>query len=459
MASSRTPLPADPIEAIRERVAEVLGRAGVLPGQRLLLGLSGGLDSTVLLHALAPLRGRFSFALLAHHVHHGLSPNADAWAAHCEAMCEILDVPMRVARVQVAPEAGEGIEAAARRMRHTAWAGEAADWWVSAHHRDDQAETLLFRLCRGTGVAGAAAMAQIDTPPERPGRLRPLLDCSRAELVLAARAAGLQWVEDESNVDPRFSRNFLRHAVMPVLRERFPAVDVAFARAAGHFSEAAHLLDALAQIDAAAVGLRPMASAALRSLDSARQANLIRWQLRQMDLSMPDEARLLEALRQFNACAPDHPLSLSLGSARFEVYRDRAWLTPPLPAVPVEPLPWSPSACLMWGEGYVEVQAATGAGVALAALSDMPCRLRTRWAGCRLQLPGRPGKAVRKLGQECGIAPGLRERLPILEVAGQAAWMAGVGVAEDFVCPPDEAGVVLRWVRPESYSASGEIAL
>jgi len=459
MASSRTPPPADPLAAIRERVAGVLAAAPVVPGQRLLLGYSGGLDSTVLLHALASLRGRFSFALQVHHVHHGLSPNADAWAAHCEQVCMSLEVPLRVVRVNVEPANGEGVEAAARRMRHAAWADAFADWWVTAHHRDDQAETLLFRLCRGAGVDGAAAMAPIERLPDRPGRLRPLLGCGRAELLSAATAAKLAWVEDESNADPRFSRNFLRHEVMPVLRTRFPAVDVAFARAATHFGEAAELLDALAQIDAGACGERPMSAAALRVLAPARQANLLRWQLRRMDLTMPDETRLTEALRQLNTCDPARPLSLALGSAVLQVYRDQAWLTPPLPALPPAPAPWAPDQSLAWGEGCIEACDTVGEGLARSALADAVCHMRLRWPGCRLALPGRPGKEVRQLGQELGLPPALRDRLPILVVDGRVAWMAGVGVAAGFACPPGEAGVALHWVLPARYSASGEAAL
>jgi tRNA(Ile)-lysidine synthase len=456
MASSRTPPPADPLAAIRARVADTLARAALAPGQRLLLGFSGGLDSTVLLHALAPLRGRFAFVLHAHHVHHGLSPHADAWASHCAAACAVLGVPMRVSRVRVAPEPGEGIEAAARRARHQAWAADAADWWVSAHHRDDQAETVLFRLCRGAGVHGAAAMASVEPAAGGPGRLRPLLSIPRRALAEAAAGAGLRWVEDESNRDTRFTRNFLRHRVLPLLGERFGAVGATLARAAGHFAEAGQLLDDLARLDAAACGRRPMGAAALRALGPARQANLLRWQLRGMGLQMPDEARLHEALRQLASAGPAHPLCLDMGPAWLHVYRDQAWLTPPLPRLPVAPVDWSAAAPLAWGEGHVEAVPAVGEGVGRAWLDGGGGQVCTRWPGCRLRLPGRPAKGVRQLAQEAGIAPVLRDRLPILRIGGQAAWMAGVGVDAAFACAPGAPGLVLRWVRPVAYSESGE---
>ena len=293
MASSRTP-PADPLSAIRARVAEVLSAAQVGSGTALLLGFSGGLDSTVLLHVLSSLRQRFSFGLVAHHVHHGLSPHADVWAAACAQHCAALGVPLAVARITVESRPGEGWEAAARRLRHAAWAEQPAHWWVTAHHRDDQAETVLFRLCRGAGVHGAAAMRAIDPRAGQPGRLRPLLGVSRAALATAATAAGLCWVEDESNADPRFTRNFLRHAVMPGLRERFLAVDETLARAAGHFAEASGLLDELAAEDDARCGA-PWSRTTVRGLSAARLANLVRWRLRVLALPMPDEARLAAA--------------------------------------------------------------------------------------------------------------------------------------------------------------------
>jgi tRNA(Ile)-lysidine synthase len=246
---------------------------------------------------------------------------------------------------------------------------------------------------------------------------------------------------------------------MPVLRTRFPAVDASFARAATHFGEAAELLDALARIDAGACGERPMSATALRALSPARQANLLRWQLRQMGLSMPDETRLTEALRQLNTCDRDRPLSLALGCGELQVYRDAAWLTPPLPVLPASPVPWLDNASMPWGEGRIEVDESVGEGVALASIEHAECQMRVRWSGCRLALPRRPAKDVRQLGQEAGLPPSVRDRLPILAVNGRAAWMAGVGVATEFACPPGERGLVLRWIRPAAYSASGEAAL
>jgi len=213
------------------------------------IAFSGGLDSTVLLHLLATLAKTDTFPpLSAIHVHHGLQAAADAWPAHCRAVCDALGVPLQVIRVQVRP--GASLERAAREARYQAFAEVtgAGELLITGQHRDDQAETLLFRLLRGAGVRGLAAM-----PVQRPlagGYLvRPLLDVSRADLEAYAREHQLTWVEDPSNADPRFSRNYLRHHVFPRLIERWPQAVSTMARSAEHLSEAQGLLDELAQMD------------------------------------------------------------------------------------------------------------------------------------------------------------------------------------------------------------------
>ena len=163
-----------------QAAARALTAAGVGAGARLCCALSGGVDSVVVLDVLHTLAPRFGFSLQAAHVHHGLSPYADVWAQACAARCAQLGIAFTLFRVSVARDASGGLEAAARAQRHAALDGVACDWLVFGHHQDDQAETLLFRLLRGSGVRGAAAMAAVDPPrTARPGRLRPLLDCSR----------------------------------------------------------------------------------------------------------------------------------------------------------------------------------------------------------------------------------------------------------------------------------------
>lgn len=320
MAASRNRTSPD----LQARVATFVGTR-LTATETVCVGFSGGCDSLVLLHLLSRLmlNGRLS----AVHVHHGLSPHAGAWACFCEEQCALLGVPLRVRRVSVPADAGEGVEAAARRARYAVFAEVDADCLMLAHHAGDQAETLLFNLLRGCGVTGAAAMPVERRHGER-RVLRPLLDESRADIESWARQQGLRWIEDESNADWHHTRNYLRHAVMPLLTERFPAAGSALVRAAANFAEAGELLDDLAAVDWAAVGDGETARLALlRALSPARLKNLLRYRLRMLGWQVPVADRLEEFVRQVRLAAPDRHPELQLPDGRLRVSGGRLhWL-------------------------------------------------------------------------------------------------------------------------------------
>jgi tRNA(Ile)-lysidine synthase len=275
-------------------------------GRAVVVGLSGGVDSVVLLHAL---RGA-ALRLSALHVHHGLSANADSWEAFCRSLCQAWDVPLAVARVSVERGSSQGLECAARVARHQAFDQAGGDWVALAHHAGDQAETLLFNLVRGTGVRGAAAMA------ERSGRLlRPLLAVGRKEILAYAHGHGLRWIEDESNADQRHSRNFLRHGALAAISRRFPAAEANLAAAARRFAEAQKLLDDLATLDLGGGGF-PLPVALLQSLPEYRARNVLRYLLAGRGVQVPSEGRLAEALRQFMTAGADRHPSVMLGAVR-----------------------------------------------------------------------------------------------------------------------------------------------
>ncbi len=276
----------------------------VAPGQHLVLGLSGGIDSVSLLHHLSHGDREPDFSLSALHVHHGLSSNADQWADFCRQLCATWKIPLTVVSVTVERDSTDGLEAAARRARHEAYGRIEGDWVVLAHHRGDQAETLLFNLLRGTGLAGAAAMAS-----RQRRLLRPLLSASRNDIEGYARAHGLRWIEDESNRDTGFSRNYLRHEILAPLNQRFPAAEKNMAAAAGRFAEAATLLDELATLDlATAAADFPVPVSVLAGLSEPRARNVLRYLLARRNVRIPSESRLIELLRQLLAAAADrHP--------------------------------------------------------------------------------------------------------------------------------------------------------
>ncbi len=440
-----------------ERIAAVLASAGVSAGTRICCALSGGVDSVVLFEALRRLQPRVGYGLSAAHVHHGLSPNADAWAAACTARGARAGVPVQVFRVEIERNHPDGIEAAARAARHAALDTVACDWLAFGHHQDDQAETLLFRLLRGGGVRGAAAMRVLSPPVRgRPGRLRPLLALRRAEIEDWARRQGLDWVEDESNAALHHTRNALRHRLLPVAETLFPAAVPTLARAAAHFAEADDLLGELAALDARACGGLPLSRQAFLALGGGRQANLLRWLLQRAGAQAPSSRRLAEALRQLGALPAARALDVSLGAWALRAYRDRVWLEPSAEPV-VEALVWDDEPALPWAGGYVRFEAACGEGLSAARLAAAKRRaLAPRTSGMSLRLsPQRPRRELRKLCQEAGIPAWLRARLPVLWVDGEPAWVGGIGIEAAFAAAPGEPGVLPRWSVGEP-GAGGE---
>src|SRR5262252_11164480 len=323
MGNSRKPSSSD----LPERVAATLAPA-ISPGAHLVLGLSGGVDSVALLVALAELGPGLRFSLRTVHVNHGISPNAASWAAFCSGLCARLAIPLQVETVDIAPFRELGLEAAARKARYEAFSRIDADFLVLAQHRDDQAETLLLRLLRGTGLKGLAAMSPI-RPLEgtRARILRPLLGVSRAEIEAFARERGLEWVEDESNADTVRQRTFLRHEVIPVMERQFPAALVAIARTAANLGEARELLDAMARGDLeSCLGGAAVDVPALLRLGDPRAKNALRYWCEMHDLEPLSAARLSELLRQSRESRHDARMSLDVGEWRLLRYRDQLHL-------------------------------------------------------------------------------------------------------------------------------------
>lgn len=267
------------------------------PGSRLRVGLSGGVDSLVLLHLLAKLAGKFPFSLSAIHVNHGLSPHAEAWAAFCLELCERLGVACETVQVKVPRKSASGLEAAARKARYAALVRPGADALVLAHHLDDQAETVLFQLLRGGEPRALAAMPEARRH-EGMLLLRPLLGASKAELVAYARRHRLDWVEDESNLDTTLSRNALRRDILPLLERHFPDYRERLSGVATRMAEVAALLESMAGQDSESHPENEIDCSALRAMPETRARNLLAHFLRGQGASVPRPAALREMLRQ-----------------------------------------------------------------------------------------------------------------------------------------------------------------
>ncbi|MBL8437321.1 MAG: tRNA lysidine(34) synthetase TilS [Zoogloeaceae bacterium] len=455
MAGTRNkPSPESPPDLL-ERVRTALSGAGVVAGQRVGLALSGGVDSVVLLHALHRLAEEFGYLLSAIHVHHGLSPHADDWLAACTAHCGRLAIPFSAHRVTVHRGGSQGLEAAARRARFAVLDAQPVDWLALGHHMDDQAETVLFRLLRGAGVRGAAAMQGVERRTGAPARLRPLLAVRRPEIEAWARHESLSWVNDESNRDLRYARNALRHRWLPAVSAEFPGAVAALARAANHFREADELLDERAAEDARACG-RDSGSWDLPrflNLSAPRQRNLLRSALQHRGAEAPSSDRLGEALRQLTSAGERADLHFPLGDLALCAYRGQVWLEPVVatkaqswPVSFARPAAGEGGMSVPWVPGPVQFFPAKGEGIAALALAGQTCVLTGRWPGLTLRAQaGRPRRRFKNLCQEAGVPDWWRERLPILRVGGEAAWIGGLGVAAEFACPPGEPGWLPVW--------------
>ncbi|MEI7613255.1 MAG: tRNA lysidine(34) synthetase TilS [Betaproteobacteria bacterium] len=418
------------------------------PASRLCVALSGGRDSVVLLHALKQRISASNCSLAAIHVHHGLSAHADAWADFCADYCRSLGVPLNVVRVEVPRDSGEGLEGAARRMRHAAFAAVDADWMVLAHHRDDQAETVLLNLLRGAGVAGVAGMQAERPQPQGPVLVRPWLDRPRTEIEAYAAEHALRWIDDESNEDLHFRRNFLRCEALPRLEEKFPGARLSLARAAQHFAQGALLLDQLAKIDRAAV-IAPSGRIGLdgfNSLAPEREANLLRFVWVDAGFRAPDTRWIDEALRQLACTTAVSETSLSTSDGVLRVYRGELHITGHFTAVAVVPVPWSGESELAWAGGRIRLLPVTGSGFSRTLINEGGMSFRSRQGGERLQPnPKRPRRSLRNLLQESAVPPWERERLPYLWSNDRLVWVGGLGVDSDFACVAGEEGFLPVW--------------
>jgi tRNA(Ile)-lysidine synthase len=434
---------ADALEAVNAR------------GKRVVAAVSGGVDSVVLLHALAGLAPRFNLALSALHVHHGLSPRAERWAQFCEHLCERLSVPCSVVRVKVDRRRKLGLEGAARAARYAAYRDCDADIIALAHHQDDQAETVLLQLLRGAGVRGLSAM-----PRERrlPGSnlqlLRPLLNVTRAQILAYAHAAHLRWIEDESNADPAIDRNFLRARIMPVLVERFPGSPTTLARAADNAADAAQLLDDLAELDAGQARVDDgLDTTALAKLSLPRARNLLRWVIEGQGFAAPSRDRLDEAVRQALQARADAKVQVDLGEAVLRRHRGRLYLS----VARLLPSDWEINwqgqtrVQLPAGLGCVQFERALGVGLSLERMRA-PTVIRPRLGGERIRLaPGRVSRTLKNLLQEAGIPQWRRDSLPLLFSAGDLVWVPEIGADVRYAARGGEPGVLPRWIRSERY--------
>ena len=446
------------------------------PNGAVCVGLSGGLDSVVLLDLFCRVRERFGWQVQALHVHHGLSPNADGWAAFCRRLASRRGIALRVVRVDLEGLGHMGLEAAAREMRYREYVRCGAAHVALAHHADDQAETVLLQLLRGSGVAGLAAMPMVrrlgDASNPQQMLVRPLLDCRREMIAAYARARRLGWVEDESNQDGARTRNALRHDILPRLAAIQPGVVENLNRSARHLGAALEVLGEAAGRDLAAVAstkdvqvarVAKVASdpaalrlrcAALRDLGEVRAMLVLKAWLQRQGLRAPSSARLRETWLQVSGARPDAQVRIDLEGAVLRRYRGELFLDrykgPCGPgALCATSLPWDGAADWHLADlgGTLRLVPATGVGLAAHWLQPAArLSLVARPAGPLRLVGAAHHRSLKRLFQDAGVPAWVRVRLPFLAIDGVLAWVAGLGVAAQFAPAAGEAALLPHWL-------------
>ncbi|MEO8345591.1 MAG: tRNA lysidine(34) synthetase TilS [Betaproteobacteria bacterium] len=433
---------------LRETVRRSLAMH-VPEGSPLALGLSGGRDSVVLLDVLVLLAPSRGHTITAIHVNHGLSPNADAWAQFCAGHCAALGIDLVTRKVSVDRAPRTSLESQARDARYGALADVAqvlsASVVALAHHRDDQAETLLLQLLRGAGPQGLAAMPTLREDVAGIAWWRPLLELSRADIDAYARDRALAWIDDESNADRRHARNAVRHDVLPALRKVAPQADGIIARAAAHQADAAELLDELAAQDAqGAFDGATLRRDILAGLSPQRARNLLRWFLRGQGLPAPSTARLEAMFDQLRGARVDSVIRLAHAGTEIGVHQGRIALHPARTA-PFD-LTWGGEPLLTLPHGTLVFAEAKGTGIDATRLASAAVRVRSRTGGERFQVAAdRPRRALKSILRDSGIPAWERFGLPLVFCGDALAAVAGVGIDAGFQTAPTQPGMTISW--------------
>lgn len=433
-----------------EALAQVLAvDLALTPDVPLYVAYSGGMDSHVLLQALAHMHDAVAWNISALHIDHALQARSSEWAQHCADVCSALKIPFHSERIAVSGIDDHGLEDAARRARYAALARllPANAVLLTAHHQDDQAETLLLQLLRGAGVPGLAAMPAVASFAG--GRLmRPLLGFARAALAEYAAAQELHWVDDASNADERLTRNFLRHRVLPMLTARWPQARETLTRAARHQAHAARLLEEVARADLAQAADAEgggLTISRLQSFSVERQTNLVRYWIGQHGVRMPSEAVLQQIQAQLSRCPQTGQALVRWAGAEVRRYRDRlVLLSAQLPAPADWEAEWDSAQVLaIPGSNWqLRAESVTGAGVSRARITGKRLQIRLRRGGERCLLRGHHHK-VKKMLQEAGVPPWERARLPLLFIDGNLAAVGDRWVCEPYAASADEPGIKL----------------
>lgn len=423
---------------------------------RCLVAYSGGKDSHVLLHLLANLYGKCSAPRLsAVHINHGLQPDAGSWMAHCADVCRQLEIPCQTLELKLSPVKGESIEAQARKARYQALERimEAGDLLLTAHHQEDQAETVLLQLLRGAGPAGLSAMPEL-TKFGCGYLARPLLDISASEIDDYANREQLCWIEDPTNQSLQFDRNFLRNQVIPLLRGRWPALARTISRSARHCAETQELVDAGAAVDLEALWDRDnhtLLLTGLSVLPSPRARAVLRAWIGGEGFPVPGSVRLERLLNEMLTAGRDRNPVVHWPGAEIRRFRDRIYIMQPLPRlINTGPLVWDGVAALHLPAGIGRLEAHTAPG-GLSLFHWQTGRIRVRF--CARQQDGvriaghSHSTTFKNLFQQFAVPVWNRPRIPLIYLDDELAAVGDLCICDPFAVAEPEQGVNIHWIR------------
>lgn len=415
------------------------------------IGYSGGLDSECLLHWVihgdAP-HFRQHYELVAVHVHHGLSPHADGWVEHCRQTCHIYNIPLHVVRVEI--DASHNIEAHARSARYAVFTDllQDNDIVLTAHHQRDQAETFLLQALRGGGIAGLASMPY-EKKLGKGHQLRPLLAWPRDKILNYANEHALTWIEDESNQSTLFDRNFLRLSVMPLLRERWPAVDRVFSRNAEYLAEHLQLSHELAAIDYsyAEANQETLNIEKLQELSEIRRVNLLRYWLREAGCTMPSEVFIQRILTEVVQARSDAMPLVEWQGGAVRRYQQHLYIVESAPITKGE-WQWNGEQPLLINGYQLTATSVVGKGLAKHKLPTT-LTIRFRQGGETLKPKGHDHhRDLKKLFQEWGIPPWQRDRIPLVYIDTTLIMVVNYAVADEWSATLEEEGILFAWSKP-----------
>jgi len=414
------------------------------------VAFSGGVDSHVLLHLLNEIRTQLvGVEIKAIHVDHGLQQQSKQWAVHCQQVCAGYDIPLTILQVDAKHDKGESPEDAARQARYDALASiiEKNDYIVTAHHQDDQCETLLIQLTRGCSAAGLAGMPNIAR--FKCGWLaRPLLDFSSEQLIAYAKLAGLKWIEDPSNANDDFDRNYIRHRILPVLKSRWPKIVTTISRTARHSADVSQLLTQLAQIDidkAQGSQINTLSVKILLSFDMNRRNNLIRNWIKNLGLPVPQTIHMKHINHDVLMAKCDAQPNVNWQGCTINRYRDLIYaMAPLLPHDTNQVLPWDfLQSISISGIGTLSAVKTRGSG--LKNIHYENATVRFRQGGERCKPVGRMHThELKKLFQEFNVPFWMRERVPLIFINDVLAGIVGYCYCEGFAAVEKENGFELK---------------